>query len=107
MVIATASLAGVAGLAAKAAEKFAKGISANLTGSGGPISKLVSPFTELISKIPIVGGLIGGVVDMLANVADYATEAGSQVQLFGRNYLLCDHQYLHWRLDPHARQKGW
>jgi hypothetical protein len=56
-----------------------------LTGSGGPISKLVSPFTDLISKIPIVGGLIGGVVNMLANVADYATEAGSQVQLFARN----------------------
>ena len=57
----------------------------SLTGSGGPISKLVSPFTELISKIPIVGGLIGGVVDMLANIADFATEAGSQVQLFARN----------------------
>lgn len=85
MVLATAALAGAAGLAAKGAEKFAKGISANLTGSGGPISKLVSPFTELVSKIPLVGGLIGGIVDMLANVADYATEAGSQVQLLARN----------------------
>ena len=85
MVIATAALSGSLALAVKGAEKFATGISTNLTGSGGPISKLVSPFTELISKIPIVGGLIGGVVDMLANVADYATEAGSQVQLFARN----------------------
>lgn len=85
MVIATAALAGSLALAVKGAEKFARGISTNLTGSGGPISKLVSPFTELIGKIPIVGGLIGGVVDMLANVADYATEAGSQVQLFARN----------------------
>lgn len=65
-------------------DTIGKGMS-GLTGSGGPISKLVSPFTELISKIPVVGGLIGGVVDMLANVADYATEAGSQVQLFARN----------------------
>jgi len=56
-----------------------------LTGGGGPISKLVSPFTDLIKSIPVVGGLIGGVVDMLAGVADYATEAGSQVQLFARN----------------------
>jgi hypothetical protein len=85
MVVATAALVGTLGLAVKGTEKFAKGISTNLTGTGGPISKLVSPFTDLISKIPIVGGLIGGLVDMLANVADYATEAGSQVQLFARN----------------------
>jgi len=71
-------------LTARGLDTVGKGIS-GITGSGGPISKLVSPFTELISKIPIVGGLIGGVVDMLANVADYATEAGSQVQLFARN----------------------
>jgi hypothetical protein len=71
-------------LAARGLDTVGKGIS-GITGSGGPISKLVSPFTELIGKIPIVGGLIGGVVDMLANVADYATEAGSQVQLFARN----------------------
>jgi hypothetical protein len=85
MVIATAGLAAGFALAVKGVDKLAKGITTNLTGSGGSISKLVSPFTELISKIPIVGGLIGGVVDMLANVADYATEAGSQVQLFARN----------------------
>jgi hypothetical protein len=84
-VIATAALTGTMALAAKGAEKFARGISTNLTGSGGPISKLAAPFTEMIGKIPIVGGLISGVVDMLANVADYATEAGSQVQLFARN----------------------
>jgi hypothetical protein len=56
-----------------------------LTGTGGPISKLVSPFTDLISKIPLIGGLLGGVVDMLANVADYATDASSAIQKFGRN----------------------
>jgi len=61
-----------------------KGVS-SITGSGGPISKLVSPFTDLISKIPLIGGLLGGVVDMLANVADYATDSSSAVQKFGRN----------------------
>lgn len=61
-----------------------KGVT-GITGSGGPISKLVSPFTDLISKIPLVGGLLGGIVDMLANLADYATEASSAVQKFGRN----------------------
>jgi len=60
MVIATAALTGSLALAVKGAEKFATAISTNLTGSGGPISKLVSPFTELVSKIPVVGGLIGG-----------------------------------------------
>jgi hypothetical protein len=63
---------------------ISKGVT-SMTGSGGPISKLVSPFTELISKIPLVGGLIGGIVDMLANVADYATDASSAIQKFGRN----------------------
>ena len=61
-----------------------KGVS-SITGSGGPISKLVSPFTDLISKIPVIGGLLGGVVDMLVSVADYATESSSAVQKFGRN----------------------
>jgi hypothetical protein len=61
-----------------------KGVT-SITGSGGPISKLVSPFTDLISKIPLIGGLLGGVVDMLANLADYATESSSAIQKFGRN----------------------
>ena len=77
------ALVGSIALVSKGFSAVNKGIG-SITGSGGPISKLVSPFTELISKIPIVGGLIGGVVDMLAGVADYATEAGSQVQLFAR-----------------------
>jgi hypothetical protein len=62
-----------------------KAISGLTGGGAGPISKLVSPFTDLISKIPLIGGLLGGVVDMLANVADYATESSSAVQKFGRN----------------------
>jgi hypothetical protein len=78
------ALVGSISLVSKGFSAVNKGIG-SITGTGGPISKLVSPFTELISKIPIVGGLIGGVVDMLAGVADYATEAGSQVQLFARN----------------------
>jgi hypothetical protein len=57
----------------------------SLTGSGGPFANFVSPFTNLIKQIPLVGGLIGGIVDAFANLADYATEAGSQVQLFARN----------------------
>ena len=90
VIITGALAAGYAGLkkagelATRGLDTIGKGMN-SLTGSGGPISKLVSPFTELISKIPVIGGLIGGVVDMLANVADYATEAGSQVQLFARN----------------------
>jgi hypothetical protein len=56
-----------------------------ITGSGGPLSKLVSPFTDLISKIPLIGGLLGGVLDMLINVADFATESSSAIQKFGRN----------------------
>jgi plasmid maintenance system antidote protein VapI len=61
-----------------------QGMSA-LTGTGGPIASFVSPFTNLIKQIPLVGGLIGGVADMFANLADFATEASSQSELLARS----------------------
>jgi hypothetical protein len=56
-----------------------------LTGSGGPVSKFFSPFTNLIKQIPFVGGLLGGLVDAFANLADFVTGSSSAIQAFGRN----------------------
>jgi hypothetical protein len=57
----------------------------NLTGSGGPISKFVSPFTDLVKQIPVVGGLLGGLVDSFANIVDFTTGATSKIEEFGRS----------------------
>jgi hypothetical protein len=57
----------------------------SLTGSGGPVSKFVSPFTDLVKQIPVVGGLIGGLVDAFANIVDFTTGATSKIEEFGRS----------------------
>jgi len=57
----------------------------SLTGTGGPFANFVSPFTNIIKEIPIVGGLIGGLVDAFANIMDFATGATSKIQEFARN----------------------
>lgn len=51
---------------------------------GGPISTFTSNFTELIGKIPIIGGLLAGFVDTMANVLDFAVGASSKIQEMGR-----------------------
>lgn len=56
-----------------------------LTGSGGPVSKFVSPFTNLIKQLPIIGGLIGGLVDAFANIVDLSIGFTSNIQSFARN----------------------
>lgn len=57
----------------------------SLTGTGGPISKFTSPFTNLIKQIPVIGGLLGGLVDTFINLVDFATGASTKVEEFGRN----------------------
>lgn len=88
MVIAGAALAGAISLAWKGFKKFVdiadQGLRA-LTGSGGPVSNFVSPFTNLIKQIPVIGGLLGGIIDSFANVLDFATGANSETQKFARN----------------------
>jgi len=84
----TAILVGTAGLLTKAFNKAVSKISELTLVSGkgqGDIAKLVAPVSNLIKGIPVIGGLLGGVVDMFANLADFATESASAVKLFGRN----------------------
>lgn len=88
LVVAGAALAGVITVAWKAFKGFVniadQGLR-SLTGSGGPVSNFVSPFTNLIKQIPVIGGLLGGIIDAFANVVDFATGANSEVQKFARN----------------------
>lgn len=57
----------------------------NLTGTGGPVSKFVSPFNNLIRGLPVVGGLLAGLVEAFANIVDFSTNFTSNIQSFGRN----------------------
>jgi hypothetical protein len=79
-----AALAGLYKIAEKSFNAISSGIT-SLTGSGGPMSKFVSPFTDLVKQIPMVGGLLGGIIDLGANLIDFATGANSEIQKFARN----------------------
>ena len=50
----------------------------------GPIQNLTKPISGFLEKIPFVGGLLGGVVDMMATFMDYAMNANSQFVKMGR-----------------------
>lgn len=57
----------------------------SLTGTGGPIANFVSPFTGLIKQIPMIGGLLGGILDAFANLMDLTMGTQSETQKFARN----------------------
>lgn len=69
----------------QAAVGILKGGLDSLTGTGGPVSKFISPFNDLIKSIPVIGGLIGSVVEMGANIIDFAIGATSEIQGFARS----------------------
>lgn len=111
LVIAAAALAGTIALVWKGFKKFVdladQGLRA-LTGSGGPVSSFVSPFTNLIKQIPFIGGFLGGLVDAFANLIDFATGANSEVQKFARNLGISveDAKKLTDKFDQLARSSG-
>ena len=59
-----------------------KGIGGEL--AEGPIQNLTKPISGFLEKIPLVGGLLGGIVDLMATFMDYATNANSQFVKMGR-----------------------
>lgn len=59
-----------------------KGIGGEL--AEGPIQNLTKPISGFLEKIPLVGGLLGGVVDMMSTFMDYAMNANSQFVKMGR-----------------------
>lgn len=83
--VVTAAVAATINKAFKSFVDIAKSGLDSLTGSGGPVSKFVSPFTGLIKQLPVVGGLIGGLVDAFANLVDLSISFTSNIQAFGRN----------------------
>jgi len=50
----------------------------------GPIQNLTKPISGLLEKIPLVGGLLGGVVDLMSTFMDLAVNANSQFVKMGR-----------------------
>ena len=50
----------------------------------GPIQNLTKPISGFLEKIPLVGGLLGGVVDMMSTFMDYAMNANSMFVKMGR-----------------------
>ena len=50
----------------------------------GPIQNLTKPISGFLEKIPLVGGLLGGVVDIMSTFMDYAMNANSQFVKMGR-----------------------
>ena len=53
-------------------------------GGGGTIGNLAGNVTGLISKIPLIGPIVGGMVDSFANLLDFAVGATSNIQKMGR-----------------------
>lgn len=88
MVLATGLLGGALLSAYKGMQAFigaAKDGLDSLTGSGGPISKFFSPFTNLVKQIPFIGGFLGGLADVFFNLMDFATDTAAKVENFARN----------------------
>ena len=50
----------------------------------GPIQNLTKPISGFLEKIPLIGGLLGGVVDLMSTFMDYAMNANSQFVKMGR-----------------------
>lgn len=50
----------------------------------GPLQNFAKPISGFLEKIPLIGGLLGGVVDLMATFMDYAMNANSQFVKMGR-----------------------
>jgi hypothetical protein len=72
----------LAGGAISSAGKAMGGLSENST---GVVTNLTSGFSGMLKTIPLVGGLIGGIVDGLSGVADLLLGANDQIIKAGRN----------------------
>lgn len=55
-----------------------------LGGEGGPITNIAGTFSGMLKNIPLVGGLLAGVVDSFAMLLDFAVGAKSQIHEMGR-----------------------
>ena len=78
----TAILSTIASGATKMLSSGMKAVGGEL--AEGPIQNLTKPISGLLEKIPLVGGLLGGVVDMMSTFMDLAVNSRSQFVKMGR-----------------------
>jgi hypothetical protein len=61
-----------------------KGGMGAITGTGGAISGMTSGISGMLASIPLIGGMLAGVVDIFSNLLDFAVGATSKIQEMGR-----------------------
>ena len=87
--ILTAAFLGVTAKAAwSGVNKIASGFSEQtkkLAENEGPINKLFSPLTGLVSQIPLIGGLLGSVLNTFTSILDVAVGIDDRIVKAGRN----------------------
>lgn len=85
MAIGAAAFVGALTLATKVFSQFNSAFNALAgTEGGGPFSKITAPITDLIGKIPIVGGLFAGLFNTMSNILDLSLSVTSEIQKLGR-----------------------
>jgi hypothetical protein len=70
-------------LAASAINKLQDGMK-SLGAEEGPISKITGSLAGLVGNIPLIGGLLSGVVNSFGLLLDFAVGAKSEIQKMGR-----------------------
>jgi hypothetical protein len=71
----------------------------SLSGGDGVISGLTTGLSTMVGKIPMIGGLLSGVVDAFSAVADFAISINDNVIKAGRNLNLSSEQAI--KLNRH------
>ena len=95
-VIAVAALAAGLALAAKVGGKVISGTTDQMSklSDSDAIQKMTSGVSGLLKNIPLVGGLLGGMVDSVSAFLDLTISASSKVQKMGRELGLSSQQAL-------------
>lgn len=71
----------------------------SLSSGDGVISGLTSGLSSMVGKIPMIGGLLSGVVDAFSSIADFAISINDNVIKAGRNLNLSGEQAI--KLNRH------
>lgn len=71
----------------------------SLSSGDGVISGLTSGLSSMVGKIPMIGGLLSGVVDAFSSIADFAVSINDNVIKAGRNLNLSGEQAI--KLNRH------
>lgn len=75
------------------------GNAAKSLGGGGVVSGLTSGLSSMVGKIPMIGGVLSGVVDLFSSIADFAVSINDNIIKAGRNLNLNSEQAI--KLNRH------